>query len=71
MVGGVLGFVGEEEVELDLVEVDGLGGDEFVEVLPLVEEGFVVGEVGADGFVEEGFESFDEFFLIIPLNHIK
>ena len=37
-------------------DVDGVGGDESVEIFPLIHDGFVMGDVGADGFFEEGFE---------------
>ena len=52
-----------------MVEVDGFGGDEFVEVLPLIKDRLVVGEGGGDGLVEECFKGFYKLFLIISLNH--
>ena len=52
-----------------MVIVDGIGGDEFVEVLPLVHDGFVGGEVGSDGFVEESFKSLHQLFLVSSLIH--
>ena len=65
----VMGFVGEEEIKLDLVKVDGIGRDEFVEVLPLIHDGFISGEVRTDRFVEEGFKRFHKLFFIAPLIH--
>ena len=52
-----------------MVIVDGIGGDEFVKILPLVHDGFVGGKVGLDGFVEEGFKRLHKLFLVTSLIH--
>ena len=44
-IGGRI-FVGEEKIEVDLGVVDGVGGNHFVEVVPLSHDLLVLREVG-------------------------
>lgn len=56
-------FIDDVEIKLKLVDVDGIGRDNVVEMFPVVEEDVVGGVEGQDGFLYEGFEGLNKFLL--------
>ena len=65
----VVGFVGEEEIKLDLVIVDGIGGYELIEILPLVHDGLISENIRPNRFVKKCFKCLHELFLVASLIH--
>jgi hypothetical protein len=56
-------FIDDVEIKLKLVDIDGISGDDVVEMFPVVEEDVVGGVEGQDRFLYEGFEGLNKFLL--------
>ena len=56
-------FIGHMEEEVDGCIVDGLCAEYSAEIFPLVDDRWVVADVGCDCFFHKYFEHLCEFFL--------
>lgn len=56
-------FIDDVEIKLELVDIDGIGGDDIVKMFPVVEEDVVGGVEGQHRFLYEGFEGLNKFLL--------
>lgn len=58
-------LVDHVEIEVELCAVDGVGGDDAIEELPLVEGVVVIGEGGHYCAIHEALQELDQFSLVI------